>query len=162
MSRSEQLQIRISPEQKTKLKRLARQAGLHVSEYVLSRALPQHRLRFQELAASVGDDQSRRYALAELNDLLTRLSAPELSDAIADPPGLEFPSYWRNYVAAMVEHAAQRRGVPAPAWVSRVEPLAEPHFAVPLKSLRAHLLKSSPVPFRQRNIFVDSTVGDRV
>ena len=35
-------------------------------------------------------------------------------------------------------------------------------FASELKSLRLHLLTKSPAPFRRRNLFVDSTLGDRV
>jgi hypothetical protein len=43
-----------------------------------------------------------------------------------------------------------------------VPPLDEPHFATPLRGLRLHLLRASPVAFKRRNIFVDSSVGDRV
>ena len=99
------------------------------------------------------------YVLAELNDLLTAatgeelrlLRAPDISD-----------SYLANYVAAMVELAAHRRDVHPPLWTSDIEPLCEPVFAVPWHSLRAHLLLNSPVPFRRRNIFIDSSIGDRV
>jgi hypothetical protein len=62
----------------------------------------------------------------------------------------------------MVEQAAHQQDVVPPAWVRDVEPLDEPHFAVPLSSLRLHLLRAAPVPFKRRNIFVDSAVGDRV
>jgi len=37
-----------------------------------------------------------------------------------------------------------------------------PWFAVPFPSLRPYLLRVSPVAFKRRNIFIDSTVGDRV
>jgi hypothetical protein len=43
-----------------------------------------------------------------------------------------------------------------------VKPLERPWFASSLKSLRLHLLTASPPPFRRRNLFVDSTIGDRV
>jgi hypothetical protein len=60
----------------------------------------------------------------------------------------------------MVELAAHQKGVVPPAWVREVPPLDEPHFATPLEGLR--LLRASPVPFKRRNIFIDSSVGDRV
>jgi hypothetical protein len=79
----------------------------------------------------------------------------------ADLAGLT--PYLRNYVAAMVELTAHQRDVPPPAWVRGVEPLeTAPHFATPLASLRLHLLRAAPVPFKRRNIFIDSSIGDRV
>ncbi len=68
----------------------------------------------------------------------------------------------RNYVAAMVEQAAHMKRVRPPAWTARVEPLETPWFATSLESLRLHLLRASPVPFKRRNLFVDSAVGARV
>jgi hypothetical protein len=46
--------------------------------------------------------------------------------------------------------------------VREVPPLEEPHFATTLEGLRLHLLQVSPVPFKRRNIFIDSSLGDRV
>jgi hypothetical protein len=55
------------------------------------------------------------------------------------------------------------RDVPPPAWVRDVEPMeTEPRFATPLAGLRLHLLRTAPVPFKRRNIFIDSSIGDRV
>ncbi len=165
MSRTEQLQIRVTLAEKAALKRLARDAGQGVSAYVLSRALPKLRLHFQELVRALADESEqseRRFALAELNDLLVRLTGREFLDAVGDPPRGSLPPYWHNYVAAMVEQAAEQKSVSPPQWLSDIEPLTEPHFVVPLASLRLHLLQASPVPFRRRNIFVDSGVGDRV
>lgn len=160
--KSEQLQIRVSPAQKAALKRIARRAGMDVSSYVLSRVLPPARERFLGIVRALREDENPRYALAELNDLLTRLAPAELPDAIAEIE-LEGLSPWlRNYVAAMVEHASHRKGVPAPAWVHDVEPLEEPYFAVPYHRLRPYLLRAAPVAFKRRNIFVDSGPGDRV
>ena len=114
---------------------------------------------FASLAQEAATAEKWAYPLAELNDLLTaasgadveRLSAP----AISDP-------YRLNYITAMVELAAHRGGVVPPAWTADVVPLATPVFAVPWLSLRAHLLTASPPPFRRRNIFIDSSLGDRV
>jgi len=162
MRRTEQVQIRVSAAEKAALKRMARCAGQGVSAYVLSRALPAARLRTGELVQSLVDERTRRFALAELNDLLSSLTRSELADAVSDPPGKEIPAYWLNYLAAMVEQAAHQKGATPPLWLADIEPLAEPHFVVPMVSLRLHLLRASPVPFRRRNIFVDSGVGDRV
>lgn len=160
--RSSQLQIRITPEQKEVLKRLSCRAGQDMSTYVLSRVLPDARLRFARLLEALRDDQSG-FALAELNDLLSGLTSGELCGAVehADLTGLT--PYFRNYVAAMVELAAHRQDVPPPAWVRDVEPMeTEPRFATPLAGLRLHLLRTAPVPFKRRNIFIDSSIGDRV
>jgi len=62
----------------------------------------------------------------------------------------------------MVEQATCRKGVRPPSWVNDVPPLESPLFASDLESLRAHLLRVSPIPFRRRNLFVDAAVGDRV
>ena len=165
MSRTEQLQIRVTAAEKAALKRLARRAGQGVSAYVLSRALPRIRLRFEALLRSIADEGERRFALAELNDLLSGLTRAEFLDAINDARDAQvwdLTPYWQNYVSAMIEQAAQQKGVLPPTWLSAVEALSEPHFVTPMASLRPHLLRASPVPFRRRNIFVDSGIGDRV
>jgi len=132
-----------------------------MSAYVLSRVLPAAPQRFAELVAAVGGEQ-RRFALAELHDLLTRLGPAELRGAVdqADLHGLS--PLDRNYVAAMVEQACTRAAVAPPDWAGRIEPPEAPHFAAPFVSLRLHLLRASPVPFKRRNIFVDAALGDRV
>jgi hypothetical protein len=94
-----------------------------------------------------------------MNDLLTA-APPEHFDAL--PVSSITDPYLANYVAAMVEQAAHRAGVVPPPWTSGIAPLPEPAFAVPWLSLRAHLLLESPVPFRRRNIFIDSGIGARV
>ncbi|HVR30246.1 MAG TPA: hypothetical protein VMS86_12020 [Thermoanaerobaculia bacterium] len=160
-TKSQQLQIRVTPREKAAVKRQARRAGQDVSAYVLGRLLPAARRRFEELLRAVGDEKERRFALAELNDLLTDLAPVELRDAVAEADLRELSPYLRNYVAAMVEQAAHRKQVVPPAWVNGVEPLEEPHFGAPLSSLRLHLLYAAPVPFVRRNIFVDSSIGDR-
>lgn len=160
--RSSQLQIRITPEQKEVLKRLSSRAGQDMSTYVLSRALPDARLRFVRLLEMLRNDDQPSFVLAELNDLLSGLTSGELGSAVehADLAGLT--PQLRNYLAAMVELAAHQRAVPPPAWVHDVEPLETPHFATPLAGLRLHLLRAAPVPFKRRNIFIDSSLGDRV
>lgn len=162
--KTEQIQIRVTPAQKRALKRVAREAGQGVSAYVLARVLPEARLRFGELLRSLGRASDHRFPLAGIHDLLAGLTARGLEEAVeVDPREIEELSpFLANYVAAMVEHAAQRLGVTPPRWVAAVPPLESPWFATPLPGLRLHLLRASPVPFRRRNLFVDATVGDRV
>lgn len=161
-SRTEFLQIRVTPAEKAALRRLAERAGQDVSAWVLARVLPSARLRFQEIVAALRDDGERTYLIAELNDLLASLTATGLVDAVAHADLRSLSPLTANYLAAMVEQAASLKGCPPPAWTREVEPLDEPWFAAPLKSLRPWLLASSPVAYRRRNLFVDSGVGDRV
>jgi uncharacterized protein (DUF1778 family) len=160
--KSEHVQIRVRPDQKVALRQRAEQAGLDLSSYVLSRVLPTEASRFEELLLALRDEDVRTHALAELNDLLTNLSTRQLREVVADADVEGLSDVTGNYVAAMVEHACHGRGADAPAWTRRVIALEEPFFAVPLRSLRLHLLRSSPVAFKRRNIFIDSTLGDRV
>lgn len=114
---------------------------------------------FQKLAGQLGSGKPS-YVLAEINDLLTGASADAI-EGIGEP-GIADP-YLANYVAAMVEQAAHLKGCRRPpGWTAGIVPLARPVFAVPWMSLRAHLLLESPIPFRRRNIFINSTIGHRV
>ncbi len=114
---------------------------------------------FTRLVRAVACAAKISYPLAELNDLLASASGPDI-EALPDPR-LEDP-YRANYVAAMVELVAHKAGVLPPAWTATVTPLEAPVFIDPSLNLRAHLLTASPPPFRRRNIFIDSSVGDRV
>jgi uncharacterized protein (DUF1778 family) len=161
-TKTQQLQIRVTPEQKSALAQLARRASQDVSSFVLSRALPSAALRFSEILSALGNADQRRFVLAELNDLLTELAPRELLQVTGDADLRGLSPYLQNYVAAMVELAAHQKGVAPPAWVHEVAGLDEPQFATPLEGLRLHLLRASPVPFKRRNIFIDSSLGDRV
>lgn len=162
--KSDQLQIRVTSAQKAALKRFARAAGQDLSAYVLSRALPDARVRFGQTIRALRHPDDVRFALAELSDMLAGLSSAELRDAVAvAPPELrDLSPLLQNYVAAMVEHASAAWGGPAPSWGREVPPLEAPHFATPLRSLRLHLLRAAPAAFKRRNIFVDASVGARV
>lgn len=155
------LQIRIAPRQKAALKRLARAAGLDVSAYVLARALPDRREAWDRHMAALGADEAPSHRLAALHDALVDVSPMEFAEVVGGPPTDGTTPWVAAYVAAMVEHAAMRRGVLPPAWVTRIPALDTPWFATELRSLRPHLLRASPVAFRRRNLFVDATVGDR-
>jgi hypothetical protein len=155
-----QLQIRVSAADKAAIQRAAARVGQDMSAYVLSRILSAPAREFGDrLAACAGPEP--RYALAELNTLLSGLTATELRDAIAGPAPAGLSAFVANYVAAMVEYACAKRAVAVPTWVRDIAPLAEPAFGTTLKSLRLHLLTRSPLPFRRRNIFIDATLGDQ-
>jgi uncharacterized protein (DUF1778 family) len=161
-SKSQHLQIRVTPREKATVKRLAAAAGQDVSAYVLARALPPASRRFEELLTLLGEGEDHRYVLAELNDLLLALAPAELREGVAHADLARLSPFLQNYVAAMVEQACDQRGVAAPTWTRRIVPLDTPYFAAPLKSLRLHLLRAAPVPFKRRNLFVDAAVGARV
>lgn len=161
-TKTEQLQIRVTAQQKAALKRAAKAVGADVSSYVLARLLPPERERFASLLHALTEAPAARYALAGLHDLLEACPPALLADTASTPPAASLSPYLQNYVAAMVELAADRKGVRPPAWTRDVVPLAVPTFASKLRSHRLHLLRAAPVPFKRRNIFVDSSVGDRV
>ncbi|MEW5918572.1 MAG: hypothetical protein AB1762_19375 [Gemmatimonadota bacterium] len=160
--KTQQLQIRVTPRQKTALKRQAVAAGIDVSTYVLSRVLPSEVSRFADILRQLQVESQRKYALAELNELLSGSPAGTLSEAIASADVSSLSPFLQNYVAAMVEQAAELKHITPPAWLRDVAPLDHPHFATPLISLRMHLMRAAPVPFKRRNIFVDSSLGARV
>ncbi len=162
MAKSHQLQIRVTEGQKAELKRQAKRAGLDMSTYVLRRALPASRSRVAEVIGRLSEGEGQRFALADLNDLLTGIAAGEFADAVSDVDLRGLSPFLQNYVAAMVEQAAHLKAVRPPAWVQDIEPLELPYFAVPFRRLRPYLLRSSPVAFKRRNLFVDATIGDRV
>ena len=114
---------------------------------------------FVRLADEVATAGRIAYPLAELNDLLTAAPADEIEKL--PPPSIADP-YRLNYVTAMVEMAAHRVGVVPPLWTAGVKPLDAPVFIDSSLSLRAHLMTASPPPFRRRNIFIDSSIGNRV
>ena len=157
-----QLQIRVTSAEKAAIQRLAGKAAMDMSAYVLSRVLSAPASRFAECIEGCKNPESAGYGLAELNSFLSGLSAPELRDAVAAAPSVKLTPYIANYIAAMVEYACQKQGVTAPVWTRAIEPLNDPVFATTLQSLRLHLLTHSPPPFRRRNIFIDSSLGDRV
>ena len=160
--KTEQLQIRVSPSQKRAIQQQATRAGMTMSEWVLSRVVPTAAATFQTLVEDLAAAREPSYVFAEILDLLAAMDAEEFELAVSELPEVELDPYWQNYLAATVEHAAGRKGAPAPAWTRDVPPLAQPAFASSLASVRLHLLVASPPAFAARNLFVDATVGDRV
>ncbi len=160
--KTEQLQIRVSAHEKKCIQQAAKRANMNMSDWVLKKVLPDQQARFQTLVALLNDSENRRFALASLNDLFTAATANEFSLLVTEPSRLKLDALNANYLAAMIELAATKKKVESPRWILAIKPLESPYFSVDLKSLRIHLLTHSPAPFRKRNIFIDSTLGDRV
>lgn len=157
-----QLQIRVSPREKAAITGRAHKASMGISEWVLSKVLPAPQLVFQRLLKQLEETSAPKYVLAEIHDLFHAASADEFEMMVAQPPQVSHSSYLANYVAAMVECAASQKGNLTPSWTRDIPGLAEPVFGSDLESLRLYLLTHSPPPFRCRNIFIDSTIGQRV
>ena len=160
--KTSQLQIRVSKAQKTAIKRQAKRAGMGMSDWVLSMVVPPSSEAYQGLLTELSTSDRPGYVLADLNELLTQLTANEYRRAVSERPRVQLDPYLDNYVAAMLEPAAVVKHTEAPAWTEDVQPLDEPVFGSSLRSLRLHLLRHSPPAFRRRNIFIDSSIGDRV
>jgi hypothetical protein len=162
LAKSEQLQIRLSRQEKAAIQGAAARAGMDMSGYVLSRVLSAPAAQFRACVERCVREESPRFALAELNSLLAAFTAGELRDAIAAAPPRGLTPFVLNYITAMVEYACAKRSIALPAWTREVPPLSDPVFGTSLQSLRLHMLTHSPAPFRARNIFIDASVGERV
>ena len=158
--KTEQLQIRVSAQEKARIKALAKGAGMSVSEWVLSEVLSAEADEFESIVGSIPFDPV--YAFATLNEFLVALPTKKFLEATGNKPKVKLSEFEINYLCAMLEYTAEYLGVSVPAWTSSVKPLDVPFFGSDLKNLRLHLLLNSPPAFKSRNIFVDSSVGDRV
>jgi uncharacterized protein (DUF1778 family) len=162
-TKESQLQIRVTSAEKAAIRSAAQRAGMEVSTWVLARVLPQPGRAFRELLQQlVQNPAQRRFTLAALNDLLTGTPAAAFADMVSEPPSVSWDEWTANYVAAMVETAAHGHRLDPPPWAATIAPLDQPAFGSPLPRLRLHLLLASPPAFKRRNLFVDSTLGDRV
>jgi uncharacterized protein (DUF1778 family) len=155
-AKTSQLQIRVTEDEKAALKRLARAANMTVSAFVLAQALPTQRREvarlLDELPAASG---RQREVLAALCARVAALPPADFAGALAEPPLESLSPILRNQIAAIVEQAAHAKAVEPPEWVGGVPPLARPHFAWPLSSLRPHQIRVTPAPFKRRGIFFD-------
>jgi len=76
---------------------------------------------------------------------------------LQDEPPLVEAARANAYYAAVAEHLALTYGLPVPKWTSSPSRfLDRPYFPCGLESLKATLLRESPVAFRRRMIFVDA------
>jgi hypothetical protein len=134
---------------------------MDLTGWMLERLLPNEGIRLRALVRDLVGREEPSFVLAELNSFLSSLGAAGFAAALELPPDVRLDDVRANQVAAMVETAAQRLGIRPPRWVEEIPPLGTPWFASNLKSIRLHLLTRSPPAFRRRNLFVDSTLGDR-
>lgn len=160
--KTEQLQIRVSRSQKLAIKKQAQKAQMNMSDWILTKAFPTAQMSFQDLLAEIAASEMPSFAFAELLELIGPMGADEFESAVSEFPEVELDPYWKNYLAATVEHAAAMKHAKVPSWTRDVIPLEEPAFGSSLESLKLHLLVNSPPAFIKRNIFIDSSVGDRV
>ena len=162
--KTEQLQIRVSPEVKLAIRKRAQAANMEMSEWILDVLFPKATREFQHLVADVAKQKppKRFYAFAALNDFLHGLEPETLAQAIADRIEIKLDAFAFNYIAAMVELACHQKKIPPPVWVEEAEGLSKPYFGSTMLSLRFYLLINAPVPFKKRNIFIDSSIGDRL
>jgi uncharacterized protein (DUF1778 family) len=161
-TKTSQLQVRVSERQKRKLRQRARAAGMSVSEWVLRLAFPPQREEFDRFVAALQVKEERSFALAALNDFLAGLERSDFGHVVADPPHVHLDALDAALLAAMLEQAASLLEAAVPKWVLDTPPVDVPFFASELRSLRLHLLISSPPAFRRRNLFVDTSIGGRV
>jgi hypothetical protein len=156
--RTSQLQIRVSPEQKTTLKRLAGQAGLTVSAYVLGQALP---AGTRAIAGAFTDIRAGKPgALLVLRRQLEVIPGGEPGDWLESVDVSDLTPLLRNRIAGIVEEVAHERNAAPPPWTATVEQLPHPHFRWPLRSLRPYQLRASPVSLKRRNIFDPAAVEE--
>ncbi len=73
--KSQQLQIRVSAQEKAQIQNRAAEAGMDVSKWVLRQVLPPPAERFQALCLALAATPDKRsYTLAEINDFFSTLS----------------------------------------------------------------------------------------
>lgn len=164
-TKTEQLQIRVTKKQKVDIRAWAAADGMDVSTWVLDQLLSGKRAEFCDLTRALGDLGQSSFAFAALSDFLAGLSRSEFTRVLEVPPPSgddRLSAQTSNYLAAMIEHTAVQKKTRPPTWTSQIRALAEPYFGTRIPELRFLLLRASPVAFRRRNIFIDSTVGDRV
>lgn len=160
--KNDTIQIRVNLEQKKKLKALAKFYNKNLSELIISKLLTETlMLDLVNIYNDMHDKDNWSFCLAKLNELLQKIPEQlweELSEI--EPKGLEHKQL--AYISALLEQTAFIRKLKKPQWTSSVTALQTPLFASQLKSLQIYLLTVSPLPFRMRNIFIDSSAGDRV
>ena len=79
-----------------------------MSDWVLSKVLPRRQAAFEAKIQAISKAEQPRYAVADLNEMLTALTPTEFDLAVSEPPRTKLSLYWENYVAAMVETAGRK------------------------------------------------------
>lgn len=164
--KTEQLQIKVSLHMKEMIRKRAQAANMDLSEWLLENVFPSPYREFQSLINNLVIQERLEnpfIAFAELNDFLLQLCPDELVQAIQEGPQKKLSDLAFNYVAAMVEQACHKKKVMSlPLGLEEAAGVEKPYFRSSFQNLRLYLLTVSPISFRKRNIFTDSTVGDRL
>ncbi len=160
--KTEHLQIRVTKEQKQLIKSSAQLSGIDMSTWILLRVLNVNSQRFIELTNKFILSKNESFIFAEINDFLHQLNTSNFELAVKNKPSHSLSNFQLNYIVAMITHKAKQLNLRRPEWTHTISVLTEPYFGTQLKSLRVHLLINSPIAFKQRNIFIDSSIGDRI
>jgi len=152
--KTRQLQVRVSPEQKGLLKKLAGASGMSVSEYVLAAALPSASGALKRHVDALPDMTHRHKALLELRTDLSRIPTHEFDETAAGVEVRGLPLLQQALAAAAFEHEAQLRGCAPPSWTRSVPVAEDPSFRPRLPSLRPYLLCAAPPALKRRNVFM--------
>lgn len=161
--KSSWLQIRVTPEEKERLRAQASAANMDLSTFMLWRASGPDDTEFDSLIAWMLRTPDSHVPYAEFVDYLQTLPASRGTELAAMPARFdELTPLQKNEVCAWVEHRAALWGVHPPSWVLGVPGLEKPHFAGGLINWRPYLLVVSPVVYRRRNIFTERGLGWRL
>ncbi len=157
------LQVRVTQDQKLRLRASADAAGMDLSAFVLSRALGVATSEFDRHIAWMLSAPDSHVPFAECVDYLQTLPAARGAELAHKPRRFdELSAQAQNLVCAWVEHRAALWGVRSPAWVLSVPALDRPYFGSELINLRPWLLLVSPTVYRRRNVFVERGLGWRL
>lgn len=164
MNKTSQIQLRVTPEQKALIKKKAQQANKDLSSWIIETILPTKAHIFLDLVKNLAkaNENQESFCLAMISDFLLSLETYDLNRATDVPLPHSLTPLRANYLAAMVEHTAITKGATPPSWTNNIKPLSDPWFGTDLRSVRLYLLAASPLAFKRRNIFIDSTVGNRI
>jgi hypothetical protein len=133
------MQIWLSAREKAAIRSAAKRAGMDMSAYVLRRVLSASAAEFRELIEACRSPVASALALAELNSLLSRLTAMELTDAIAAPPMVILTPFLANYIAAMIESVCEK------TWHTSAR--SDAHHRAALRArLRIRFAEPAPAP----------------
>jgi transcriptional regulator with XRE-family HTH domain len=114
------------------------------------------RLTLAELANAYSEGPGRlKIDWTRLRAFVDRVEQhPErLLSAIADPPAPTLPLL-NALLAALAEQLADEHGIERPPWTRAYGPLEDPWFPPSTPQMRQSYQRSSPEPFRRRNIVI--------